>query len=206
MGIDGKGMRMLAAANSYLAAPVWSADGTQIYFTSDKGVEAVMADGTGQRTVADGFATMSPDLSPDGKTLAWSVNGGGIYTQDLTMTSARAQHLVDGESPRYSHDGQRLLFVRDSGGAATIAILEIATGNITNLVDTHDYLTNAVWFPDDQRIAYLSKDGIEVMTLAEKKVKRVADEFAAKSLDLSADGKTLAYAVNGDSAIFVLCL
>lgn len=197
----GNGRKALAPAGTYLASPAWTPDGKQIYFASEEGISLVSADGGAASVVVTDFATMDPDVSPDGKSLVYAINGGTLKLVDLADPTSPKDLGQSGTSCRFSPDGQSIAF--ESGGK--INILEVSSGAVTEVLDADTYLASVDWFPDGQRLAITSKKGIEIVTLGESPARTlVRDEFAAKNLDLSADGKAILYAINGSSNIFVL--
>lgn len=202
MAADGSGQEILTPAGGYLAAPAWSPDGKQIYFGSDGGISVVAAKGGEATVVVSDFATMDPDVSPDGKSIVYGINGGTLRLVDLADPTTPKDLGIGGNSPRFSPDGKQIAFQDDE----KIKLLSIAGGDITELVDAKSYLASVAWFADGKRLAITSEDGIEIVTLGSGTPERklVRDEFAAKSLDLAPDGKTVAYAVNGSRSIYLL--
>lgn len=79
---------------------------------------------------------------------------------------ARALSGKEGYQPSLSHDGKRLLYTTDVKGDAndgaksserTISLYDWATGKTTELL--RGSVQQALWFPDDTRIAFLKFDG-----------------------------------------------
>jgi len=200
VGLDGSGSHMVASAE-FIDGLVWAPDGSKLYFTSNLGVQSVPLAGGTPTQVGDSFAALNPDISPDGKTLVWGVNGGSLETLDLSTAGARKVTLGPGSAPRFSHDGKRIAFLE--GPKYTLKVMDLATKQVTELVDTDSYLSTVAWYADDQHIAYLSKQGIEKISLADKSHQLLRDEFAAKDMDMTADGKTVVYAINGQELIFI---
>jgi Tol biopolymer transport system component len=201
MDAEGNGRKALAPAGTYLASPAWTPDGKQIYFASEDGISLVSAEGGPPSVAVMDFATMDPDVSPDGKSLVYSINGGTIKLVDLANPTSPKDLGQSGTSCRFSPDGQSIAF--ESG--EKINIMEVSSGAVTEVLDAGTYLASVDWFPDGQRLAITSEKGVEIVTLGESPARTlVREEFAAKNLDLSADGKAILYAINGSTNIFLL--
>ncbi|NOZ29457.1 MAG: SH3 domain-containing protein [Chloroflexi bacterium] len=149
----------------------------------------VNADGSGLRHITSGV--LDPDLSPDGKRIAYTRWPGGpepegIYVRDLTNDNEWRQwgtHLP--RTPDWSPDGRYLVFSFQKGGRE--GYLELKFGPWTfNLppspnwrlghVDTWTgeyrdvpsllYSRNPSWAPDGRRIVYRGDRGLEITTLS----------------------------------------
>ncbi|MBM4199580.1 MAG: Tol-Pal system protein TolB, partial [Gammaproteobacteria bacterium] len=106
--------------------PVWSVDGGQIYFTSDRagGPQVYRAEPIAgarpQRITFVGNYNARPRVSPDGKQLAFVTREGGAYRialQDLGNGVVRV--LSKGqqdESPAFSPDGGTLIYAARERG------------------------------------------------------------------------------------------
>jgi Tol biopolymer transport system component len=201
MDAAGDQRKTLAPAGTYLAAPAWTPDGKQIYFSSDSGISMVAAGGGTASVAVMDFATLDPDISPDGKSLVYGINGGNLRLVDLANPGSPKDLGASGTSPRFSPDGQSIAF--ESG--ETIKRMELGSGNVTDIVEAGTYLASLDWFPDGERLAITSDKGIEIVTLGASPGRTlVRDEFAATNLDVSADGKAIAYSINGSTNVFVL--
>jgi Tol biopolymer transport system component len=201
MDTAGMGRKTLAPAGGYLAGPAWSPDGKQIFFGSNEGISVVPAAGGTATVVVMGFATLDPDVSPDGKSLVYAVNGGGLKIVDLATPTMPKELGSNGTSPRFSPDGKTIAFEDNE----KIKIIDIASSQVTEVVDGGTYLASVDWFPDGKRLGITSDKGIEIVTLGTTPERAVVhDEFAAKNVDVSADGKSIAYTVNGVKSIFVI--
>lgn len=193
--------KVLAPAGDYLSGPAWSPDGKQIYFASSDGISMIPAAGGTATVVVMDFATLDPDVSADGKSLVYAVNGGDLRLVDLANPTMPKDLGTPGTSPRFSPDGKTVAFEDNE----KIKMLDLATSQVTEIVDGGTYLASVDWFSDGKRLGITSDKGIEIVTLgttAERAL--VRDEFAAKNLDVSTDGKSMVYAVNGSKNLFVL--
>jgi Tol biopolymer transport system component len=109
--------------------------------------------------------------------------------------------------PRFSPDGATIAFVQSTQKAdsSELAVMASAGEQRKTLALAGTYLASVDWFSDGKRLAITSDKGIEIVTLGSSPERAlVQDEFAATSLDVSADGKTILYSVNGSTNIFVL--
>ena len=114
------------------------------------------------------------DISPDGKSLAFSWNLDGsweIYEISLSSSAAESQHsahaarrLSTGPGgkfhPRYSPDGRWLAFALDLHGSESyhIAVCDRSSGQTTDLTPDIPYAhqPNINWSPDGRQLAVLS--------------------------------------------------
>ncbi|MWV27605.1 amidohydrolase family protein [Aurantiacibacter rhizosphaerae] len=98
---------------------------------------------------------MDVDVSPDGRTIAFSLLG-DIYTMPITGgTPTRiAQGLAWEVQPRFSPDGSRIAFTSDRGGGDNIWIMNANGSDMRQLTDESFRLLNQpTWSPDGQYIA-----------------------------------------------------
>lgn len=95
---------------------------------------------------------MNLDVSPDGKTIAFDLMG-DIYT--LPIAGGKATLLRSGLAyevqPRFSPDGQKILFTSDAGGGDNIWVMN-ADGSEAKQLTKEDFrlLNNPVWMPDGE--------------------------------------------------------
>lgn len=157
-----------------------------------------------------GLRARAPDVSPDGRHVAFITNHAG------TMTPRIADILPDGGlanerrlvatslwdqafTPRFSPDGKRVAYSSwTAGGYRDVWVVDVATGAIQDL--THDRAQDLEpsWTPDGKWIVWSSdRTGVpniyayEVATGVVKQVTNVL--FGAFMPEVSPDGRTLVY-------------
>jgi Tol biopolymer transport system component len=201
MDSTGGARKTLSPANSYLAAPAWTPDAKQLYFSADAGINVVAAAGGAATMISNDFTATDPDVSPDGKSLVYAPNGGSMTILDLTDPTLKKDLGSSGTSPRFSPDGKSIAFADDD----KIKTMDLASGTVTQVADGGSYLSSVAWFQSGKELAFTSDKGVETVTLGASPVRTMLhEEFAAESLDLSHDGKTIIYSVNGSGSLFVL--
>ena len=98
---------------------------------------------------------MDVDVSPDGKTLAFTLLG-DIYT--MPITGGTPTRIAEGMAwevhPRLSPDGKRIAFTSDRGGGENIWVMN-ADGSDKRQITKEDFrlLNQPSWSPDGQYIA-----------------------------------------------------
>ena len=97
---------------------------------------------------------MNLDLSPDGQTLVFDLLG-EIYR--LPLSGGEAEVLRSGlpweVQPRFSPDGQYILFTSDAGGGDNLWVMDRDGQNARAITEeTFRLLNNGVWMPDGQYI------------------------------------------------------
>jgi tricorn protease len=110
----------------------------------------------------------SPDISPDGKTVAFS------YLGDIWLVDAKggvAQHLTMHEkhdyNPVFSPDGKRIAFSSNRHGQYDVFVVPVKGGRPKRLTfdSADDHVTG--WSPDSQRILFMSGRNTDLPLRAE---------------------------------------
>jgi WD40-like Beta Propeller Repeat len=140
--------------NNDVGDPVWSPDGTQIAYAHEDGLIHILnADGTGDRTLVQGF---DPSWSPDGQRIALSrAYPPEIWTVDVDGTGL-TDTGVRGQDVDWSPDGQKLAFTAGvTGGIHTMD--SDGTDEVTLTSVTAD--RGPAWSPDGSSIAFARNSG-----------------------------------------------
>ena len=202
MSVAGSDSRTLATDGDYLTAMAWTSDDSEIVYYSDTGIRAVPLAGGSGRFIVDGFAAVSPDLSPDGNWLVYGKNGANMQLVDLRLTTPVENDLgLSGWSPRFSPDGSTIAYWGDS----KIEEMNLATKQVTDVLATNYGFGGVDWFSDGRRLLAGTDRGIEIVTLGTSIGRTLLnDQFALMDVDLSPDDKSVAYGVNGQADLYIL--
>ena len=134
IGRAGGEPRRLATSPAIDTEAAFSADGRSIYFTSDRGgspqIYRMPAAGGGnaERVTFAGAYNISPDISPDGRTLAYVARNGGAFrvtTLDLGAGGSGGAPLAltdtsDDEHPSFAPNGRLLVYATRAGGRGVL--------------------------------------------------------------------------------------
>lgn len=230
---DGSDPKRLGKGGS----PVYSPDGGYVYFgSSHEGggqlsrVEvSSTGDPIGEPAVVwqpgPGMYFQSPSISPDGKTIMFSAQrlGSSLWSVSLTANgdAAGPPSVFDSDTsqrtnlPRFSPDGQKIALNRwRLGMSADIWVADAEGKNLTQLTYNPTTDSQASWFPDGDRVAFLSdRDStylkLRTISLKTGKEEQLLDlgpgvQFAV----LSPDGKRVSYNFiqNGTMNVWVASL
>lgn len=97
---------------------------------------------------------MSVDVSPDGETIVFDLMG-DLYT--ISIEGGEANRITEGMAfdthPRFSPDGNKILFTSDRDGSENLWILDLETGEATQVTEGDDQnYPSADWTPDGDYI------------------------------------------------------
>ena len=145
----------------------WKPDGHIVYDTRDDGMLHIwVADSAGpqrEQLSPDNFEERQPDVSPDGKLVAFLSKRSGnlaLWVMDADGRNARRLTLANVQPwrPRFAPDGESIYFLMERNEHAFIARIPVAGGEpavITDDVYSESYFDVS---PDGRRVAYSIKD------------------------------------------------
>lgn len=130
-----------------------------------------LASGDRRRLNAQDGYVNSPSWSPEGDRVAYSYTDeegySHLFVLDADDADAEPEQLTFGEvvddNPRWSPDGQRLVFasIRDGDFDWRLFVLDLTTGDVTNVGSTDGHSVFPDWAPDGRFIVYSNRAGEE---------------------------------------------
>ncbi|HUI57614.1 MAG TPA: hypothetical protein VLY04_21700, partial [Bryobacteraceae bacterium] len=161
------------AGNGY---PVWSPDGTQIAFLSNRDgganlyVRAADGSGSDRLLLKDGDRKFPQDWSPDGKFLLFEVQtpkGGDLWTLDLSAsggepkTSPYLQNTGHQSAARFSPDGRYVAYEATESGVSEVYVRPFApNASAADAASAKVSLqggSSPVWRADGKQLLYLTR-------------------------------------------------
>jgi Tol biopolymer transport system component len=209
--------------------PIYEPNGKEIYFTGATGESGLLrvrlSPTTGEPTSepeviagagGPGSELSSPTISADGKKVAYTVSrtSSSLWTISLSAKSAGApasfapDTSLRNTAPRFSHNGQKLALARSRPGTGSDIWMADADGKNLTQLTTHpagDLRPN--WFPQDDRIAFVSKRegnnaALWSISLTTRKEERLVDLGESGAFaSLSPDGTQVAFNSEKSGAI-----
>lgn len=168
MDADGSNQRSLGPGRG---GAMWSSDGTRLLMNS----EVVAVDGSGRATLRLGpedswlhgeESYWSPDESQivfvtDDRALPGGPHNAAsdLWLMDADGSNVRALTSAPGRDwrPRWSPDGERIVFVSDRDGDEEVYLLDIALGTQTRLTEVNGIDGGVIWSADGEQIFFMSR-------------------------------------------------
>ncbi len=200
---------------------VWSPDGTQITFLSDRDgnneIYVMDADGSNEaRLTNDAGADQRPSWSPDGAKIVFKSyrdGNGEIYVMnaDGSNQTRLTNNAADDSGPAWSPDGTKILFKSDRDGNGEIYVMDADGTNQTRITNNAATDSNAAWSPDGTQITFVSdrdgNDEIYVMDADGSNQMRITNNAATDTNTAwSPDGTKILFRSNrdGNDEIYVM--
>jgi TolB protein len=136
--------------------PVWSPDGSSLYFTSNRGgapqiYRIASTGGDAKRVTFEGTYNVSPRISPDGKSLAYIRQEQGRFRVTLQdLASGQVQILSEtsqDESPSFAPNGRMILYATSVGGKGALAAVSSDGRVKQRLSETGGDVREPAWGP-----------------------------------------------------------
>jgi Tol biopolymer transport system component len=172
---DGSDQRRLTFNQFEDSTPIWSPDGSQIAFISDRDdpragecfpdclfqLYVINPDGSGEHKLAvTEITTHHPDWHPDGTKISFDTEfnfEGDIYT--INADGNGLQILIqDGFWGDWSPDGAQIAFASNRDGNVEIYIANADGSNQHRLTENQRMDSFPTWSPDGARIAFMRGD------------------------------------------------
>lgn len=189
---------ILSPMNSSNERAVWSQNDSKFIFTTDK-AGVIIAESMGVNgengvrfitTSALGKA-YSPHYNEVNKEITFVLNGSIAI---VNLDGYQIRMYGEGELPKFSHDGKKVLFIRSDGNYRHIFIMNQDGTSLIQLTTetSNDY--EAVWSPDDKKIVFISDrankhNHLFVIDVDGRNLTQLTDgNYNVSSLDWGADG------------------
>ncbi len=199
--------------------PQWSPDGTRISFQSEGIIYVVPALGGIPKRLVEPSpeeSVRTPSWSPDGKQIAY-VQGRNIYVHSVDEGKAiKIAEAFEPYSLSWSSDGSKIAYVSGNRGflfgrpwigniaPSSIWVVSIEKGSPIQLTDNRYLNVSPVWTPDGRNILFVTNQGgsrdvyqlpLKTSAVPAGSPLRMTTGLNASTINLSADGKKLAYSV-----------
>lgn len=208
-----------------ISGPVVSDDGKKIAFAAKGDIFIQEINGKLTQLTNDSYVDLEPDWSPDGNTLAYISDRGGLMNIWLHDLKTNQSHLLsdqikeDTSFPVWSPDGKKIAYYTQNymkkWGFGVLHIADVATGEIKIANKSVWVPSKPSWSPDGKTIALMAlkahstrfREGFNNFMLVslEQDTAHLVSPDSGKPLGMrvqngpawSPDGKTMAYTKDG---------
>jgi TolB protein len=151
----GSNAQRISTSNGIDTEPTFSADGKWIAFTSDRGgspqiYRVPAAGGDVQRLTFGGTYAVSPDWSPDGKSITYLARDSGFHVAVLDLGSGQSMVLTEttlDERPRFAPNGKLILYATRDTGRGVLATVSVDGRYKTRLSTAAGDVREPTWGP-----------------------------------------------------------
>jgi Tol biopolymer transport system component/putative intracellular protease/amidase len=220
MNADGSDPQRLTFNDTDDTSPIWSPDGSQIVFISDRNdpnpfgcfpncnadIYVMDADGSHERQLTGDPAIEShPDWSPDGQTILFDADRDSDGTDDIWRMNADGSDqrvLIDSgfndHWADWSPNGSQIVFVSDRDGQPEIYVANADGSGPQRLTDNDLGEYFPAWSPDGSRIAFMTaaRRSRHLYLLAQD------EQGSWQVIDLGIEGEDPAWSPDGSQILF----
>jgi len=159
--------------------------------------ETALSVGTTKQITYEPGLEIDPDISPDGKMVAFT--SGPMGSTRIAVRQASGGRPIEitrnfpgiQRWPRWSPDGAQIAFFSEGAIYIVPALGGVPRRIISGTPDASAY--SPAWSPDGKRIAYVHENAIHIFHLETRKSEKIADTREAHCLSWSPDGSRIAY-------------
>jgi Tol biopolymer transport system component len=185
MNNDGTNQERLTEVTSYDYSPCWSPDGTKIIFVSNREVDSTPNPQTGLSRMTYKIFVMNAD-----------------GTDQLKIS----EETNNDESPRYSPDGSKIVFVSKRDGNPEIYTMKSDGTEVTRLTKNTAFDIMPAWSPDGKKIVFRTEKNSnpEIYTMNEdgsNKLRLTTNLVAGESPFFSFDGEKIVFVSKRDNVL-----
>jgi Tol biopolymer transport system component len=211
LDLESRGLRNLTSGGGSESFPVWSPDGSRLYYTTNTGgvtrtvSKAVEGDAT--ETDLTPNALFPRSISPDGSVLLGRVirtNSFDVAAVEIASRQARpvVASAANEHEPSFSPDGRFVAYQSDESGTDNVFVHEISTGNKWQV--TTGGGTQPRWSAGGREIVYRNGSTLFALAVSGRSFSPGTGQpvFSAPNLigfDISADGKRIVAVQQGDN-------
>lgn len=201
-----------AAGDAYFSSQQWTRN---VYPYSDisrvrAGFDSPEGDEAARSRLTTGVRALDPDVSPDGRQVAFTINRRGtmfLGIADVTpegdlgpprvLVPAQKDSLA--QTPRFSRDGRRVTYSSwQAGGYRDVRVVDLETGKLSELFRDRATDVQPSFSPDGKKIVFSSDrtgiPNIYAWDIESRKLSMVTNvRTGAFMPEISEDGKTLVY-------------
>ncbi len=168
MDQDGANVQVLSSGNTLTLGPALTRNYGMLAYTSydDDNPQVYVAQlgGKSKKLINNAPMSFSPDFSPDGSTVAFSVSNGGVTNiYSAGVNGGKPVQLTSGAaidtSPNYSPDGSKIVFESDRGGQSQIYVMSSGGGGAQRISYGEGTYSTPVWNAKGDLIAYTRQSG-----------------------------------------------
>lgn len=170
MDQDGAGVRYLTTGDVSVVTPRYSPVSQDVTYMAQRLGEQprvhVINIESGARQVVGNFPDMtsSPRFSPNGQTIALSLQQGGnsnLYAMNLgsRSTTRLTDTAAIDTSPSYSPDGAQIVFESDRGGSQQLYLMAASGGAAKRISFQQGSYSQPAWSPKGELIAFTKRTG-----------------------------------------------
>ncbi len=163
---DGRNLTQVTHNGAINLSPAWEPDNTKIYLTSyvknRPDLYAVDTETKSMKLILDGGMFITPEVSPDGKLLAFSESFEGdpeICILNLENGEKRRITFSPGvdSNPTFAPNSREIAFTSDRTGQPQVYIMGVDGSNVRRLTFKGVYNTSPDWSPRGDWVAYHSR-------------------------------------------------
>ncbi len=158
--VDGGGLRRLTSSTAIDTEACFAPDGQSLFFVSDRGggpqiyrlpLQAGGAVGAAERITFNGAYNISPDISPDGRFLAYVTRNNGfrvmVQPLDRSAPALAVTDTNDDESPSFAPNGRLLIYTTRSQGRDVLMTTTLDGKIRTRLLSSGIDVREPAWGP-----------------------------------------------------------